>query len=260
MCLLRGENMLAQERKSKIIQCLKTNGFVRTKELTLLLKASESSVRRDLEDLEHEGKLIRIHGGAEPVVPLDYEMNMDEKSVKNIHQKQQIAERAVALIEEDDVIFLDAGTSTLEMIHFLSMKHEHFTVVTNSTRHAFELRNARIPTIILGGRIKETTDAVTGATAIAQLARYSFTKAFLGMNGVSASRGFTTPDPEEAAIKRTVIDHAGKVYVLADSSKINQISFAKVADLNEAVIITDTLDSETRNMLISETEVMEVED
>jgi DeoR family fructose operon transcriptional repressor len=252
--------MLAQERKTKILQLLKAHGIVRNKELIGVLEASESSVRRDLQELEDEGKLIRIHGGAEPALPLDYEMSMDEKSVKNVHQKKQIARQAVDLIGRDDVVFLDAGTTTLEMIHYLSLKPVHCKVVTNSAHHALELRNAHIPTIIIGGRIKASTDAVVGATAIEQLSRYSFTKAFLGMNGVGVARGYTTPDSEEAAVKRLVIDNAKDVYVLADSSKINQVSFTKVADLGQATIITDQLDRDVRSRLAAETKVIEVGD
>lgn len=220
-----------------------------------ILQTSESTVRRDLDELESAGKLRRVHGGAEVPNQLQAEESILEKSVKNIHEKRMIAQRAVAEISDGDVIFLDAGTTTGLVIDYLTQ--EHLTVVTNSVHHAVRLVEKHIKTIIVGGFVKASTDASIGAVALAQLAGLNFEKAFLGMNGIDKAY-FTTPDAEEAAIKRAVMDNAKEAYVLADGSKIGQFSFVKVARLEQATIICQQSDSSLLDTIKEKTRVIEV--
>ena len=215
-------NILKSERKQLILERIQAQQYVRLEELVEILETSESTVRRDLDELENEGKLKRVHGGAESTGNLQLEESILEKSVKNIQEKREIAERANQLIEDGDVIFLDAGTTTGLLIDYLHQ--ENLTVVTNSVHHAVKLVERKIKTIIIGGFVKQSTDASVGAVAIDQIRQLNFDKAFLGMNGID-KHYLTTPDVEEATIKRTVIDNAKESYVLVDASKIGQFSF-----------------------------------
>ncbi|MBO1305473.1 DeoR/GlpR transcriptional regulator [Enterococcus sp. 669A] len=229
--------MLTEERRKKIIALLDQHSILKSQDLISLLNASESTIRRDLQELENAGLLERVHGGAKRPQYLEQELGMAEKSFKNVQQKQAIARLAADYVADGDVIYLDAGTTTLEMIPFL--KGKAITAVTNSVGLAARLVEQEINTIVLGGRIKLTTDAVLGTQATDQLANYRFNKAFMGMNGVHVEHGFTTPDTEEALLKRLAMDHAQEAFVLVDYSKFNQVSFSRVAQLEAGTILTD---------------------
>ncbi len=247
--------MLKSERKQVILEKIKEEQFVRLEELVDILNTSESTVRRDLDDLEAAGKLRRVHGGAEAPANLQLEESILEKSVKNVQEKRQVAEKAAEQIVSGDVIFLDAGTTTELLIDLLNQ--ENLTVVTNSIHHAVRLVEKQIKTIIIGGNVKSSTDASIGAVALEQLRQLNFDKAFLGMNGIDKDF-LTTPDIEEATIKRTIIDNAKESYVLVDASKIGQFSFAKVAAIEKANIICQSSESSLLDILKEKTRVIEV--
>lgn len=229
--------MLTEERRQKILDLLEQHKIVKSQDLVTLLDASESTIRRDLQELENEGFLERIHGGAKKEQLLGFEQAMSEKTLKNVQEKQQIARLSADLIEPDDVIYLDAGSTTLEMIPFLQGKN--VTVVTNSVKHAANLVDLQIPTIILGGQVKLSTNAVLGSSSVEQLSAFHFNKAFMGMNGAHLVQGFTTPDPEEAALKRIAMRQSEEAFVLIDQTKFNKLSFTSVAPLAAATIVTE---------------------
>ena len=131
------------------------------------------------------------------------------------------------------------------------------TVVTNSIHHAVKLVDLGIRTRIIGGKVKHSTDASIGSTAQEQIRQLNFDCAFIGANGVDANY-FTTPDMEEAVIKRTVIANARKAYVLADASKLGQITYAKVAEVEKVTIITNASEEELLKELKEKTRVIEV--
>jgi len=248
--------MLTEERKSTILELLRTQGVVKSQELIQLLNASESTIRRDLQELEESGLLVRVHGGAKKLHALNYEQDMTEKANKNIQEKRLVAKYAASLVADGDVIYLDAGTSTFEMLPFL--KNRNITVVTNSIYHASHLTDLKIPTIVIGGTIKISTKAIVGSFSIEQLQHYRFNKAFLGMNGIHSKFGFTTPDTEEALMKRVAMEQSALNYVLADSSKFEQVSFTKVADLTAATILTSSYPKEVFHQLSPKITIKEV--
>lgn len=248
-------NILKSERKQLILERLESQQFLRLEELIDLLSTSESTVRRDLDELEAAGKLRRVHGGAELPANLQLEESILEKSVKNVQEKRMIAERAADLVGPGDVIFLDAGTTTGLLIDYL--QQENLTVVTNSIHHAVRLVERKIETIIIGGFVKQSTDASIGAVALEQIGQLNFDKAFLGMNGIDRQY-LTTPDMEEATIKRTVLENAKETYILADASKIGQFSFVKVAPIDKATIICQSTESSLLDIIKEKTRVIEV--
>lgn len=247
--------ILKSERKQLILERIQKQKFVRLEELIEELQTSESTVRRDLDELEVAGKLRRVHGGAEPPASLQMEESIQQKSIKNVQEKRRIAQKAAELLEDGDVVFVDAGTTTDLLIDYL--QQSQLTVVTNSIHHAVKLVDKRIPTIIIGGFVKESTDASIGAIATAQIQQLNFDKAFLGMNGVD-KQFLTTPDSEEASIKRTVLENAKQSYILADGSKIGQVSFVKVASVDKAVLICNQTDSALLDTIKKKTRVIEV--
>ncbi|MEW4353557.1 DeoR/GlpR family DNA-binding transcription regulator [Streptococcus pneumoniae] len=247
--------MLKSERKQVILAEIRHHRVVSLDQLTQALETSESTVRRDLDELEAEGQLKRIHGGAESIHSLQEEESNQEKSIKNVQEKERIAQKAASLIREQEVIFIDAGTTNELLIKELTNKQ--VTVVTNSIHHATQLVEKQIPTVIIGGMVKNSTDASIGGVALNQIGQLNFDKAFLGMNGVD-EECYTTPDMEEGAVKRAILDNAKQTYILADGSKIGYSSFAKVAPLKRASLITIKGTSPLLQVLKEKTEVIEV--
>jgi DeoR family fructose operon transcriptional repressor len=227
--------MLTSERKRLILENLRNKGSLKLKEMMDLTDSSESTIRRDLTDLEREELLVRVHGGAS--LRSNYEESIDNKSVVNQSEKEAIAKYAASLVQNGDCIFLDAGTTVFHMIKYL--KGKEILVVTNGINHLDELQKYEIKTYLTGGLIKFKTKALIGREAIKTLGDYNFDKCFLGVNNISIEKGYTTPDPEEAFVKNTARSLSKETYVLADASKFGKVSFAKIADISKAKIITN---------------------
>lgn len=247
--------ILKSKRKQLIMEKLSHDKLVRLDDLVSLLDTSESTVRRDLDELESERKLHRVHGGAELPHSLQKEFTNQQKSIKNIQEKMLVAKKAASLISNDDVVFVDAGTTNELLLGYLSQ--DNLTVVTNSIHHAAKLVDKNIQTIIIGGHVKKSTDASIGAVAYEQIKQLNFDKAFLGINGID-EEFLTTPDMEEAVIKKTVIENARKSYIVTDSSKIGRVSFAKVDKIENATIITNQSSGALMKKIKENTRVIEV--
>ena len=247
--------MLKSKRKQLILEKVMKDKFVSLEYLVKALDTSESTVRRDLDELESERKLRRVHGGAESLHFLQEEESNQEKSIKNIQEKTRIAQKAASLIQEYDVIFIDAGTTNELLVN--ELHDPSVTVVTNSIHHATKLVERNIPTVIIGGVVKRSTDASIGGVALNQIGQLNFDKAFIGMNGIDDGF-FTTPDMEEGAVKRAILENAKRTYVLADASKLGNTSFAKVAPVSRARLITNQTESEVIQKIKEKTEVIEV--
>jgi DeoR family transcriptional regulator, fructose operon transcriptional repressor len=250
-----GMNMLTEERYNLIIERLQERGIVKLQELVDVSGASESTIRRDLIDLEARQLLRRIHGGATLLHPKNQEPGMEEKTFTNVQEKSIIARLASNEIEDGECIYLDAGTTTLAMIPYIEAKD--ITVVTNGLSHVDALVNKRIRSYLLGGMMKMHTKAVVGSMALQSMDNFRFDRCFLGANGVDAEMGYTTPDPEEAMIKRRAHELAAHTYVLADSSKIGEVTFARLLDLQEAVLITESVPEHSRPSILNKTKIIE---
>ncbi|KPC72525.1 DeoR faimly transcriptional regulator [Thermoactinomyces vulgaris] len=245
------------QRHQVILDLLKQKGAVKLQELVLATDSSESTIRRDLIELERRRLLKRIHGGAALLQTKGTEPTIAEKSTKNLQIKQRIAATAASLVEPGDCIYLDAGSTTLEMVPHLQAKN--LTVVTNGFAQLEALAERQIRAYLLGGMIKLSTRAMIGSMALESLRLYRFDKCFLGTNGIDLELGYTTPDPEEAMIKKTAARLASQAYVLADGQKFHEVAFAKVADIHEMRIITDRLPEEQRQSYLNQTDIIEVD-
>lgn len=244
--------MLTPERHRLILQLLKEKGIIKIQEIMELTCSSESTIRRDLSQLEEQKFLKRIHGGASRLQGKLQEPSMIEKSSKNLHEKQLIAKYAAGLVEEGDCIYLDAGSTIFEMIDSLP---NDIVVVTNGFMHLPGLLNKGISTFLIGGFAKQKTNALIGRGALESLEFYRFDKCFMGVNGIHPQFGFTTPDQEEAMVKQKAVFLSREAFVLADSTKFSEISFAKIADIHEASIITNELEEEIEHQYLNRTTI-----
>ncbi len=252
-----GISMLNAERKQHIMERVEQLGVVKLQELVDELTTSESTIRRDLIELEEQGLIERVHGGAKLIISHNQEPSMNEKSFKNIQNKKEIAAYCASLVEENDCIYLDAGSTTLEIITHLA--NRNITVVTNGLTHIEELVRQNIDAYLLGGKMKVHTKAIIGAVALDNIQNYHFDKAFIGTNAMHPEHGYTTPDMEEAFVKRAAKERADKVFVVADYTKFAEVKFSKMFSLDEATIVTDYIPSELKESFIQKTKIIEVE-
>lgn len=245
--------MLTTERQQVILTLLAEKQTIKMQEIVELTNASESTIRRDLTELENEHKLERIHGGATISSRKLHEPSMIDKTSKNMQEKMRIAKYAASFIQEGDCIFLDAGTTTLHMIPHL--RNKKVVVVTNGLTHVEALIEQEVTTYLTGGYVKGKTRALVGPQAIQSLQNYRFDRCFLGANGFDITFGYTTPDPEEAAVKYQASQLAKKTYVVADHTKYGQVSFSKIDMLHRATLITDEVTEEELQELEKNTTV-----
>ena len=230
--------MLTEERQQRILKFLEEHNAITVTELTELLDASESTIRRDLNSLHKQGKLVKVHGGAtsleNSMASIEYDMTT--KAELSLTEKRKIAQYAASLIEKDDFVFIDAGSTTEQMVDFISQPAEF---VTNALSHARKLSMKGFRVHVLGGEYKHSTEAIIGVEALRALEAYHFTKSFMGTNGISITGGYSTPDTQEAYVKKEVIARSGQSYILADHTKFNMISRVTFAALEDAYILTD---------------------
>jgi DeoR family fructose operon transcriptional repressor len=228
--------VLVGERRRKIIDILESDDRAQVGELAARFGVSESTIRRDLQLLSENGAVERTHGGVLP--PSRFEPSFGQKETENRAQKRAIARFAAALVKTGHTVFLDGGTTTLELARILRARTD-ITVASNSVPIAVELANH--PRLILtGGSVKESTLALVGPIAERSIEQMHVDIAFIGMNGVSATAGFTTPTWEEAATKSRMVRAGRMAVVLADSSKLGVVTFAHVARLDEVdLLVTD---------------------
>ncbi len=247
--------MLAEQRMEAILAELDREQAVSVAQLCRATGASGATIRRDLNELARRGKLNKVYGGAMPVREefRGGEPDMEAKRELRTQEKLRIARYAASLIQDGDVVFLDAGSTVMHMVDHIQAPGATF--VTNSVECVQRLPLRGLRTYVLGGVIKPGTLAVIGGEAMEALKTYNFTKAFLGINGIAVHQGFTTPDREEAMVKALAAARARETWVLADSSKFGAITAAAVLPLKGARIITDRLED---RRYLEYTEIKEV--
>ena len=248
--------MLTEERHKLILEKLDKESVVYLNDLVKILDTSESTIRRDLTALHKAGLLNKVHGGATSLKEIKINTSdeiIENRQNLNIDEKLQIAKYAASLIKDNDLVYLDAGTTTELMIDFINNTKAIF--VTNGIVHARKLMKKKCTTYILGGEVKLLTEAIIGVETVNALKKYNFTKGFFGANGIDIERGFTTPDLREALVKEEALNRCKNRYILSDKSKFDQISSITFGQIRNANIITTTLEDKRYNKY---TEVKEV--
>ena len=233
--------MLTEERFAKILSILESMGSVTVQQLMTELDASESTIRRDLNALDANGQLTKVHGGAilKTVAYSTKDDNVISRKEKNRDAKNKIAKYAAEQIAPGDFVYLDAGTTTELKIEYITSHQAVF--VTNAISHAKRLAERGFTVYLLGGEFKAVTEAIVGEEAVTTLEKYNFTKGFWGTTGVSLQKGYSTPELKEAMVKKKSMENCKERFVLADESKFNQISSVTFAPFEDATVITTGL-------------------
>lgn len=231
--------LLVAERYKKIVDLINQNGSMRVTELSQLCSVTEETIRRDLDRLEHEGKLRRSHGGAIRVGEEYQELPLELRKVTNADEKRRIAERAVELIEAGDRILLDASSTALYTASLLP--DMEMTVITNSVKVALELApKEKIELISTGGWLHRKSLSYMGALAERALESYHVDKAFISCRSVHLERGMSDSNEQHASLKMKMIQIAEQAILLADSSKFGTQAFAQLGSIEQVhSIITD---------------------
>ena len=236
--------MLQYERFETILNTLKQQPTVKVADLSRELGVSQSTVRRDIADLDREGKLQKVFGGA---VSVNSSIEKSNGPISRVHlkenikavEKSEVASYAASLIQDDDLVYIDAGTTTGSMIDQITCYGA--TYVTDGIMHGLRLAERGFKTYLVAGHVKASTEAITGHEAVRSLEKYHFDKAFIGTDGVDLDNGLTTAGIEESMVKTEAIDRSNKVFILADSSKFGLVSAITFASLDAGTIITDKL-------------------
>ncbi|MDT8718586.1 DeoR/GlpR transcriptional regulator [Clostridium sp. 19966] len=232
--------MFGEERKAQIINLLKLQGDVKVSNLADTYKVSEVTIRKDLQELEEEGLIKRVHGGAVLVHNTKFEPTFYEKVDKFIEEKIAIGKQAASMVEDGDTVALDGGTTNLQIAR--NIRANNLTVITNSLDIAIELSNNHSnEVIVIGGTLRSHTRALIGPIASSILKNVRVDIAFVGANGISLDYGITTPNMNEAQTKREIIESAERVIIVCDHSKFSEVCFAKITDFDKIhYIVTDS--------------------
>ena len=234
--------MLGEERREYIINLIKKIGSVSAIDIAKTLEVSETTIRRDLNKLAKKKLLRRTHGGAMSIIAVGLEMKFDIQKEKFIQEKKKISVAAAMLVEEGDVIFIEAGTTGLQTVLNITNKKK-LTILTNSCDIATLLAkaNPHYTIILSGGLLKIETRSLVGPMADNTIKNINVDKAFIGITGIDLEKGITTTDQIEAQTKRNIIDSAKKVIALCDHSKLGHVSVNFVAPLKKIdILITDS--------------------
>ncbi|MGE0220620.1 DeoR/GlpR family DNA-binding transcription regulator [Mycolicibacterium sp.] len=247
--------MYPEERQQAIASLVIAKGRASVNELAAAYDVTTETVRRDLAVLDKAGVLRRVHGGAVPARALHLvEPGVGERDVTRAEHKDAIAAAAMEFLPLSGAsVLLDAGTTTMRIAAHIPSDRP-LVVVTNSVPIAARL--ATVPSVslqVLGGRVRGVTQAAVGEQAIRVLDTLRVDLAFIGTNAISVRHGLSTPDIEEAAVKRAMVRAANYVVVAADSSKVGREDFVSFAPITSVdTLITDTEISDADRTVLTE--------
>jgi DeoR/GlpR family transcriptional regulator of sugar metabolism len=230
---------LAPQRWDNLRALIRDSGVIRIEDLCRRLGVSPATVRRDLDQLERGGAIRRVHGGAVSVESRLDEPVFADKTSRAAREKRRIAEAALTFVAPGDTVYLDGGSTVLELARLLR-ERSNLTVVTNSLYAAHELAGRGPRLIVIGGELRRLSQTMVGPLTRPVLHELHLDKAFMGTIGFALDEGLTTTDPSEAFTKKLVMDQERQVLVLADSSKAGKVSFASAGSWDHVhVLITD---------------------
>ena len=234
------ENLMANQRREKIMDLLREDGSAKVTNLAKLFKVTEVTIRQDLEKLEKDDLIVREHGGAFLKDVEDKVRNFSLVHQQNMDKKQIIAEKSLEFIESGDTIILDSGTTTTEIAKRLRGRH-NITVITNALNIALILgAEPGIEVIVTGGEFKPPTLSLTGQKAADFFNGLNVHKLFLATAGISLKAGLTYPSISDIVVKKAMIGAADITYLVADSTKIGKSALASLGALSLIdYIITD---------------------
>jgi DeoR/GlpR family transcriptional regulator of sugar metabolism len=232
--------MVLNQRREKILELLKEDGFAKVIDLARIFKVTEVTIRQDLEKLEKDGLLMREHGGAFLKNVEDQVRAFSLANQTEIDKKEAIAQKCLEFIESGDTIILDSGSTTTEIAKKLK-GFKDLTVITNAMNIALMLgAKPGIEVIVTGGEFKPPTLSLTGQKAADFFKGLHAQKLFLATAGISLKAGLTYPSISDLVVKKAMIEAADTTYLVADSTKIGKNAFASLGALSLIdYIITD---------------------
>lgn len=239
---------MKDERLLQILDYIDQQQVVTIPELCDKFGVSVNTVRRDLDHLKKENKVEKVYGGARSLSNNEKNRNVslspyESRIIKHADEKKAVARIAINLISENDVIFIDTGTSTVAMLPYLAEKFNHLTIITNSVYVLYEgLRYSKFTMIALPGILLSKTASLIGEQCLAMLSSYNIQKAFMACSALSIENGVSNSSIEEYAIKKQVLKQSRHAYLLTDSSKFDKTSlmtFARLAEF-EAIATEST--------------------
>ncbi|HSS89559.1 MAG TPA: DeoR/GlpR family DNA-binding transcription regulator [Streptosporangiaceae bacterium] len=232
--------MLPTQRRQAILAQVRERAAVSAEDLARQFGVSVETIRRDLRRLQDRGLLERVYGGATRPSGRSSEGSFAARSARHTGRKQAIATLAASLVEPEDTVVIDVGTTALEVARALPAGFRG-RVLTNSVPAAMELSTrSDVELLLCGGQVRAGDGACAGAHAEAFFGEFYADRAFLGSGGVHPEAGLTDYYPAEVAVRRTIIDHTASTYVLADSSKLGEIAVHRVCTLDRlTAVLTD---------------------
>lgn len=228
--------MLSAERKQYIVSRLNEKGIIHVKDIAQELAISETTIRRDLIEMEREGHCKRVHGGAikdrgSNILSDDSELAMIEKSKLFNHEKDRVCQAAAKLVKDGDCVFLDGGTSIAPMINYLA--HKKIKIVTHSDLIVRQIENSVAEVFVIGGKYLPKYAMTIGPIAYDTIRQFNFDISFIGCAGVSVADGISyTAEMETRSIKEIAIKSALKSYLLIENNKLQVRGFAKLVNLD----------------------------
>ncbi len=251
------------ERQVQIAKLVKEKGLVTVEALKEILGVSVITIRRDLAVLEEKGLLERTHGGAISTRPMMREFHYQEKDKINSLHKEAIGRRAAEMIEDGDTIFINSGSTTYQVVRFLSRLH-NVRVITNNVAAAASFGTIPgLELILTGGMYRPSSNCLVGEFAFQIVSQIMASKAIIGADGLSFKGGLTSPVYQEAAITRKMVERTqGTVICVADHSKIGKISnflSIPVNSLDFLVTDWDFEESYRQNLETMDIEIIKVD-
>ena len=235
--------MLTEQRKQILLQRLKRDGSIVAKELSAELDLSDDTIRRDLRELAAAGLLQRVHGGALPASPTV--ANLDARRLMAVDEKQRLGKAAAELLEPGQTVFIDGGTSNLELLGHLPLALRA-TIVTHSPVIAAALEpHVGIEVIMIGGSLLRHSMVSVGAVALDAISRLHVDLCFVGLTGLHPRHGATTGNYEEAAIKRAIVGRSHDIVSLVTTEKLGAVSPHVICDAAAITTIIISADAST---------------
>lgn len=229
------------DRLDLIRSHLYANGFSTIQDLADAVGASLATVRRDLLVLEQDGVIDRVHGGARIAEGSSVELAFQEREKRRLSAKRAIANVAYKLLSPRTSIFLDAGTTVLQLARLIRINPMPLRIFTNGLIVAQEFLNIpNLDVTLLGGQLRNENASIVGPEAETMLEGLWFDQLFLGASAISPDGAIYSVDSAEASLNRRMLTRSANRYVLADSSKFGTTATHKVSALSVARLITDT--------------------
>ncbi|GJF34609.1 GntR family transcriptional regulator [Kitasatospora sp. NE20-6] len=233
------DHLLSPQRRRLVLGYLRTQGTVQVGALAHALGISPSTVRRDLREMEEEGLLHRVHGGA-TLVADDLEPDQSSRSEEHREQKRRIGAAAAALVRNDSTVLISGGTTTETMVGHL-VDRENLTVITNSLAIAHSLtRHPSIAVVVLGGLLRHREKSLLGHLTEQALAEFRIDQVFTGAFGIDLETGLTGANVREARTDRALLEAGGSLVLLADADKLGRRGPIRLAPVGRiSTLVTD---------------------